>query len=277
LLWIELKIIIILSIEKEELSKCFHLGSISQILNQVNDCVYFHCSTACLVGITGVFAPLLEETVFRGFFMTSLTKWYWLSLCLFLLHLVPCNFLIKFFALNFSVLFPYILVKETQYASQVRLFSLIFELDIKWVDNWKWFLYKCSLSLLSSMKESLFRFHNEVCIVISNICSLFRVVFLFLTIGELYIIIKVHLYIGGADGWMGWWGVGLDILYGLNFWFIKPSLFLFYISLSLKYILFVQMNTSLLVLMLIKGHKFVSVDVIAIISLSPYYWHSFLR
>ncbi|PNY10589.1 CAAX amino terminal protease family protein [Trifolium pratense] len=33
-------------------------------------------STACLVGITGVFAPLLEETVFRGFFMTSLTKWY---------------------------------------------------------------------------------------------------------------------------------------------------------------------------------------------------------
>ncbi|XP_061358590.1 uncharacterized protein LOC133302787 [Gastrolobium bilobum] len=32
-------------------------------------------STACLVGITGVLAPLLEETVFRGFFMTSLTKW----------------------------------------------------------------------------------------------------------------------------------------------------------------------------------------------------------
>lgn len=32
-------------------------------------------STACLVGITGVFAPLLEETVFRGFFMVSLTKW----------------------------------------------------------------------------------------------------------------------------------------------------------------------------------------------------------
>ncbi|KAH1197799.1 hypothetical protein GmHk_18G051494 [Glycine max] len=31
-------------------------------------------STACLVGITGVLAPLLEETVFRGFFMTSLTK-----------------------------------------------------------------------------------------------------------------------------------------------------------------------------------------------------------
>ncbi|WRX15964.1 hypothetical protein QQP08_008451 [Theobroma cacao] len=33
-------------------------------------------STACLVGITGVLAPILEETVFRGFFMTSLTKWY---------------------------------------------------------------------------------------------------------------------------------------------------------------------------------------------------------
>ncbi|XP_020236385.1 uncharacterized protein LOC109815963 [Cajanus cajan] len=32
-------------------------------------------STACLVGITGVLAPLLEETIFRGFFMTSLTKW----------------------------------------------------------------------------------------------------------------------------------------------------------------------------------------------------------
>ncbi|KAJ9709289.1 hypothetical protein PVL29_000984 [Vitis rotundifolia] len=33
-------------------------------------------STACLVGITGVLAPLLEETIFRGFFMVSLTKWY---------------------------------------------------------------------------------------------------------------------------------------------------------------------------------------------------------
>lgn len=32
-------------------------------------------STACLIGITGVLAPLLEETVFRGFFMVSLTKW----------------------------------------------------------------------------------------------------------------------------------------------------------------------------------------------------------
>ncbi|KAK9276435.1 hypothetical protein L1049_005968 [Liquidambar formosana] len=32
-------------------------------------------STACLVGITGVLAPILEETLFRGFFMVSLTKW----------------------------------------------------------------------------------------------------------------------------------------------------------------------------------------------------------
>ncbi|XP_043725047.1 membrane-embedded CAAX protease MroQ-like isoform X2 [Telopea speciosissima] len=32
-------------------------------------------STGCLVGITGVLAPLLEETVFRGFLMVSMTKW----------------------------------------------------------------------------------------------------------------------------------------------------------------------------------------------------------
>ncbi|KAJ6429996.1 hypothetical protein OIU84_021414 [Salix udensis] len=32
-------------------------------------------STACLIGITGVLAPVLEENVFRGFFMVSLTKW----------------------------------------------------------------------------------------------------------------------------------------------------------------------------------------------------------
>ncbi|XP_065861386.1 uncharacterized protein [Euphorbia lathyris] len=32
-------------------------------------------STACLLGITGVLAPILEETLFRGFFMASLTKW----------------------------------------------------------------------------------------------------------------------------------------------------------------------------------------------------------
>ncbi|CAN6484596.1 unnamed protein product [Victoria cruziana] len=33
-------------------------------------------STACLLGITGVLAPVLEETVFRGFLMVSLTKWF---------------------------------------------------------------------------------------------------------------------------------------------------------------------------------------------------------
>ncbi|XP_052187928.1 uncharacterized protein LOC127798415 [Diospyros lotus] len=32
-------------------------------------------STACLLGITGFLAPILEETVFRGFLMVSLTKW----------------------------------------------------------------------------------------------------------------------------------------------------------------------------------------------------------
>lgn len=37
---------------------------------------HFPCSTACLVGITGVLAPVLEETVFRGFLMVSLTQWY---------------------------------------------------------------------------------------------------------------------------------------------------------------------------------------------------------
>ncbi|XP_039854175.1 uncharacterized protein LOC120712454 isoform X2 [Panicum virgatum] len=33
-------------------------------------------STACLLGITGVLAPILEETVFRGFLMVSLTTWF---------------------------------------------------------------------------------------------------------------------------------------------------------------------------------------------------------
>lgn len=36
-------------------------------------------STISLIGVTGVLAPFLEETVFRGFFMTSLSKWYTLS------------------------------------------------------------------------------------------------------------------------------------------------------------------------------------------------------
>jgi membrane protease YdiL (CAAX protease family) len=37
-------------------------------------------STASLIVVTGVLAPFLEETVFRGFFMTSLTKWYLLCI-----------------------------------------------------------------------------------------------------------------------------------------------------------------------------------------------------
>ena len=37
-------------------------------------CSFF--STALLFAVTGVLAPYLEETVFRGFLMTSLTKWY---------------------------------------------------------------------------------------------------------------------------------------------------------------------------------------------------------
>lgn len=32
-------------------------------------------STVCLLGVTGFLAPLLEETVFRGFFMVAMTKW----------------------------------------------------------------------------------------------------------------------------------------------------------------------------------------------------------
>ncbi|XP_024318550.1 uncharacterized protein LOC100835467 isoform X2 [Brachypodium distachyon] len=38
-------------------------------------------STAYLVGITGVLAPILEETVFRGFLMVSLTKWFPTPVC----------------------------------------------------------------------------------------------------------------------------------------------------------------------------------------------------
>ncbi|KAK7317991.1 hypothetical protein RJT34_02676 [Clitoria ternatea] len=56
-------------------------------------------STAYLLGITGVLAPLLEETVFRGFLMTSLTKWVptpvavFLSAAVFALaHLTPGEF-----------------------------------------------------------------------------------------------------------------------------------------------------------------------------------------
>jgi membrane protease YdiL (CAAX protease family) len=32
-------------------------------------------STAALIAVTGILAPILEESVFRGFLMTSLTKW----------------------------------------------------------------------------------------------------------------------------------------------------------------------------------------------------------
>lgn len=56
-------------------------------------------STACLVGITGVLAPLLEENVFRGFLMVSLTKWLptpisvFISAAVFALaHLTPGEF-----------------------------------------------------------------------------------------------------------------------------------------------------------------------------------------
>ncbi|CAL5081425.1 unnamed protein product [Urochloa decumbens] len=56
-------------------------------------------STAFLVGITGVLAPLLEETVFRGFLMVSLTKWFPTPVCVLvsaavfaLAHLTPGQF-----------------------------------------------------------------------------------------------------------------------------------------------------------------------------------------
>ncbi|PAN12250.2 hypothetical protein PAHAL_2G263100 [Panicum hallii] len=56
-------------------------------------------STAFLVGITGVLAPLLEETVFRGFLMMSLTKWFPTPVCVLvsaavfaLAHLTPGQF-----------------------------------------------------------------------------------------------------------------------------------------------------------------------------------------
>ncbi|KAJ0975291.1 hypothetical protein J5N97_017256 [Dioscorea zingiberensis] len=55
--------------------------------------------TACLIGITGVLAPLLEETVFRGFLMVSLTKWLPTPVCVLitaalfaLAHLTPAEF-----------------------------------------------------------------------------------------------------------------------------------------------------------------------------------------
>ncbi|XP_039145922.1 uncharacterized protein LOC120283336 [Dioscorea cayenensis subsp. rotundata] len=55
--------------------------------------------TACLLGITGVLAPLLEETVFRGFLMVSMTKWLPTPVCVVitaalfaLAHLTPGEF-----------------------------------------------------------------------------------------------------------------------------------------------------------------------------------------
>ncbi|KAK7362290.1 hypothetical protein VNO77_04400 [Canavalia gladiata] len=69
--------------------------------------------TACLVGITGVLAPLLEETVFRGFFMVSLTKWVptpvavVLSAAVFALaHLTPGEFP-QLFVLGIALGFSY--------------------------------------------------------------------------------------------------------------------------------------------------------------------------
>lgn len=56
-------------------------------------------STAFLVGITGVLAPILEETVFRGFLMVSLTKWFPTPVCILVsaalfafAHLTPGQF-----------------------------------------------------------------------------------------------------------------------------------------------------------------------------------------
>jgi membrane protease YdiL (CAAX protease family) len=43
--------------------------SVAQIID-IQGSTYFS-----LITVTGVLAPLLEETVFRGFLLTSLTKW----------------------------------------------------------------------------------------------------------------------------------------------------------------------------------------------------------
>ncbi|EPS61964.1 hypothetical protein M569_12828, partial [Genlisea aurea] len=70
-------------------------------------------STACLVGIAGVLAPLLEETVFRGFLMVSLTKWFptpvsvVISAAIFsAAHLTPSEFP-QLFALGAALGFSY--------------------------------------------------------------------------------------------------------------------------------------------------------------------------
>uniref|UniRef100_A0A7N0ULR5 CAAX prenyl protease 2/Lysostaphin resistance protein A-like domain-containing protein n=1 Tax=Kalanchoe fedtschenkoi TaxID=63787 RepID=A0A7N0ULR5_KALFE len=70
-------------------------------------------STACLVGVTGVLAPLLEETVFRGFFLVAMTKWVptpvavLISAAVFALaHLTPGQFP-QLFVLGFALGFSY--------------------------------------------------------------------------------------------------------------------------------------------------------------------------
>lgn len=49
----------------------FHQG-----ITTFNVYSYFLFSTICLLGILGLLAPLCEETIYRGFLMISLTKWY---------------------------------------------------------------------------------------------------------------------------------------------------------------------------------------------------------
>ncbi|EMS56159.1 Putative membrane peptidase ydiL [Triticum urartu] len=70
-------------------------------------------STAYLVGITGVLAPILEETVFRGFLMVSLTKWFPTPVCVILsaavfafAHLTPDQFP-QLFVLGVALGFTY--------------------------------------------------------------------------------------------------------------------------------------------------------------------------
>jgi len=65
------------------------------------------------VGITGVLAPLLEETVFRGFLMVSLTKWFPTPVCVLvsaavfaLAHLTPGQFP-QLFVLGVTLGFSY--------------------------------------------------------------------------------------------------------------------------------------------------------------------------
>ncbi|KAJ1289660.1 hypothetical protein BS78_02G181600 [Paspalum vaginatum] len=70
-------------------------------------------STVFLVGITGVLAPILEETLFRGFLMVSLTKWFPTPVCVLvsaavfaLAHLTPGQFP-QLFVLGIALGFSY--------------------------------------------------------------------------------------------------------------------------------------------------------------------------